>query len=114
MEISEMTHMSYFFIIMAVLFGIITITMYFVLDIKRCWKIIWGRHSAASNEKVPGAVTLNTEHRKSNEISAKTERLVPDKMETLSAFEETVPLEIMTLVQDIVMMDGKCNSSAEG
>ena len=98
MGISEMTHMSYFFVIMAVLFGIITVIMYFALDIRRCWRIVQGKHSVIVREKAPCVADSNTAHRKGSDIGDKTEKL-----------EETVLLETMTLVQDIVMMDaGNC------
>lgn len=109
MGASEMTHVSYFFVFLAVLSGIITVVMYFVLDIKRCWRIVWGRRSVAVREKVPCAAVFNAafdaERQKGNETGGKTEKLVSDKTEAFPALEETVLLDTMTLVQDIVIMD---------
>ena len=105
MSISEMTYVSYFFVVMAVLFGIITMIMYFTLDIRRCWRIVRGGHSAVIRDRVPCDIASNMECKRNCEISEKTEKLVPDKTEALFAFEEMVPLETMTLVQDIVMTD---------
>ena len=105
MSISEMTHVSYFFVIMAVLFGIITVIMYFTLDIRRCWRIVRGGHSAVIRDRMPCDIASNTEWKRNSEINEKTEKLVTDKTEALFMFEETVPLETMTLVQDIVMTD---------
>ena len=105
MSISEMTYVSYFFVVMAVLFGIITVIMYFTLDIRRCWRIVRGGHSAVIRDRVSCDIASNTEWKRNSEISKKTEKLVSDKTEALFPFEETVPLETMTLVQDIVMTD---------
>lgn len=104
MDASEMTHVSYFFAFLAVLSGIITVVMYFALDIKRCWRIVRGRHLVAVREKTPCAADFNAERQKSNEMGGKTEKLVPDKTEAFPALEETVLLDTMTLVQDIVIM----------
>ena len=108
-SISEMTHVSHFFVVMAVLFGIITVIMYFTLDIRRCWRIVRGGHSAEMRDRVPYDITADTEWKRNSEISEKTEKLVSDKTEALFLSEETIPLETMTLIQDIVMTDaGNC------
>ncbi|MDE7208174.1 MAG: hypothetical protein K2N90_13630 [Lachnospiraceae bacterium] len=102
MGISEMTQVSYFFVVLAVLFGIIAVIMYFALDIGRCWRIVRGRHSAVVRENALYAVAFDTECRGNGAVCEKTERLVPDKT-------ETPLLETMTLVQDIFMTDaGNC------
>lgn len=109
MGISEMTYVSYFFIFLAVLSGTMTVVLYFALDIKRCWRIVRGRRSVAVREKAPCAAAFDAECQKGSETGGKTEKLVPDKTEAFPALEETVLLDTMTLVQDIVIMDvGKC------
>lgn len=100
MGISEMTHVSYFFAAMAVVFGGVSIIMYFTFDIRRCWKIVRGREFVPVREQVS-----NTGKKGGSQIYEKTEQLAPDRTETLFQFEETAPLETMALVQDIVMMD---------
>lgn len=105
MGISEMTYVSYFFVFLSVLSGIMTVVMYFAMDIKRCWRIVRGRCSVAVREKAPCAAGFNAGHQKGNETGGKTEKLVPDKTEAFPAPEETVLFDTMTLVQDIVIMD---------
>lgn len=109
MGISEMTHVSYFFAIMAAAFGCISVVMYFMFDIRRCWRIVRGTHFVAAQKKASVGVVLNsrvsnTEEKDYSLMCQKTEKLAPDKTETFFAFEDTVPLETITLVQDIVMM----------
>ena len=112
MGISEMTYMSYFFTVMAVVFGGISIAMYFMFHIRRCWRIAWGAHSVTVRENVPYAIVSNTAPKDHSQIREKTEKLTPDPTEALLTLEETVTLETMTLVQDIVMMDiGNCVNS---
>ena len=114
MGVSEMTHVSYFFAVMAAMFGCVSVAMYFMFDIRRCWKIVRGTHSVTVRTKAPAGVVSNsivsnpiisnTEEKDYGSNPQKTEKLAPDKTETLFQFEETVPLETITLVQDIVMM----------
>lgn len=99
MSISEMTHVSYFFMIMAVVFGGVAVAMFFAYDIRRCWQIVRGKQVSVPSVKV-------SVNRKKEE---KTEPLCPNAYEStvLLAAEETEPLETMCLVQDITMMDVK-------
>lgn len=109
MSILEMTYVSYFFMIMTVLFGTITVIMYFTLDIRRCWNIVRRNRIGTVKEKVLLDEDSKKERKREIKIYAETEKLVNNKTEALLTFEETVPLETITLVQDIVMMDvGNC------
>lgn len=98
MGISEITHVSYFFTGVAVLLGILSVAMYFALDIRRCWGIVRGRRFVSVKE--------NTSYfGETGEGEQQTERLCNDRTELLCLQEETVLPETMTLVQDIVLMD---------
>lgn len=104
MGVSEMTHVSYFFTAMAAVFGCVSAVMYFMFDIRRCWRIARGTYSVAVREKKPVGIVSNKEEKNYGLVHQKTEKLASDKTETPFTFEETVPLETITLVQDIVMM----------
>lgn len=99
MSILKMTYMSYLFIIISIVFGVTAVIMYFVFDIKRCWRIVRG-NDLSDKFYTDAAQTQKTEGTKTE----KTERLIANKSTVLLTSEETVPLESMKLVQDIVMM----------
>lgn len=101
MGILEMTYVSYFFIVMAFVFGAAAVALYFVLDIRQCWRIVRGNRYAFLEGTLPFAVFPNT----GQGSSGKTEKLAGEQTEALLAFEEALPPETVTLVQDIVMMD---------
>lgn len=101
MGISEMTVMSYFLMVMAFVFGVAAVVMYFALDIRRCWGIVRARHYVLPGKDMTSAAFKNT---RQTEGEA-TQRLVPEQTQVLLPFEEMPLPETVTLVQDIVMMD---------
>lgn len=112
MSASEMTYMSYFFAITAVVFGTASAAMFFVYDIRRCWQIVSGKQVRLSFVKAFGDrkknhITTPAQH----DGSQKTELLYPNiredtcKSTLLLAAEETEPLETMCLIQDITVME---------
>lgn len=104
-----MTYVSYFLMLLSAVFGMTAVAMYFVFDIKQCWKIVRGRCSLDRKYAVSG------QDKKSRRLAASepTELFTPEKTVPLPACEstvlleskETVPLPTMSLVQDIVMGD---------
>lgn len=102
MGISEMTHMSYFFAAIAVVFGTASVVMFFAYDIRRCWQIVSGKRDGKKNYIAVSA---------QRDRAQKTELLYPNVREDtcestlLLAAEDTEPLETMCLVQDITMME---------
>ena len=110
MNITEMTYVSYFFLIMAALFGITAIILCVTLDIRRCWRIVRGnRHVPMPNTAaVRAARSCPRQESGPENISAgETQRLSANAATLLLEPEETVPLGTMALVQDIVMMDAE-------
>lgn len=113
MSILEMTYVSYFFMFMAAVFGVAAVIMYFVLDIRRCWRIIRGRQAEVSGMVVSSPVLSGARRGKCGESTEKlgareTTPLSVCESTLLLASEETVALETMDLVQDITMMQGSC------
>ncbi len=110
MGITEMTCVSYFFLIMAALFGITAIILYVTLDIRRCWRIVRGnRHVPVQNAAAVRAARScpRQESGLENIAPKETQRLTASASTLLLEPEETVPLGTMALVQDIVMMDAE-------
>lgn len=116
MSISEMTCMSYFFAIIAALFGAAAVAMFFAYDIKRCWQIVSGKRVGAPSTKTSvnrqkKHATIPAQHNRTQKLTPeeKTEPLHSNACEStvLLTEEETEPLETMCLVQDITMMDAQ-------
>lgn len=108
MGITEMTYMSYFFIIMAAVFGISAVILYFTLDIRRCWRIVWGSRNVPMPNTAAVCAARSRFCRESgqkNTAIEETQRLAISMSTLLLPPKETVPLETMELVQNIVMMD---------
>ena len=104
MGISEMTHASYLLMALAVLFGILSVILYFTLDIRRCWRIVKGRR------KISCVKEMGAGYQESGGgVCQKTEKLVCGRTEMLLPQEETALPGTMTLIQDIVMINsGNC------
>lgn len=105
MGILEMTYVSYFFILLSAVLGMAAAAMYFIFDIKQCWRIVRGTYSMERKHTVSGkaktplrqpAVLNTSEGPKPFQVCESTVLLAP---------EETEPLPVMQLVQDIVMGD---------
>lgn len=118
MSAIKMTQMSYLFIIMAVLFGMVAMALFFTYDIGRCWQIVHGRRVGACVVKMP--VRRQKKHMETAMRHDKTQKLAPEEMMRLPGLgleacrstilldtEETEPLETMYLVQDITMMEAR-------
>lgn len=114
MSISQMTYMSYFFTIIAVLFGATAVALFFIYDIRRCWQIVRGKRVSTPFFKIPvdrqkkhTEVCAQRDRTKKLTLEKKTQPLCSDAFQStvLLATEETEPLETMYLVQDITMMD---------
>ena len=102
MGISEMTYVSYFFIILAVVFGGAAVILFFALDIRRCWRIARGRYAGVLSETVPSCAFSGVEQ---SVHSDKTEKLAYKETEVLVTPDHTTVSETMTLMRDIVMTD---------
>lgn len=100
MSISEMTYVSYFFAMLTAVFGIAAIVIFFAYDIRRCWQIVKGGKISVNRQKKPLRV-------KESAAEAKTELLGMKlcKSTVLLGAEDTEPLETISLLQDITMMD---------
>lgn len=116
MDVLELTYMSYFWAIIAALSGIVAVALFFTYDIRRCWRIVRGKHSRASIVRVPAKkqkkhMEKNLQHDRTWKPAQeeKTEPLSSDtcKSTVLLTAEEIKPLETMHLVQDITMIEAQ-------
>ena len=116
MNAIKMTQMSYFFIVLAVLFGAVAVALFFAYDIRRCWRIVCGKRVGACVVKAP--VKRQKKHMEMPMQHDRTQKLAPEELMRPSGFEacrstvlldmeETEPLETMCLVQDITMMEAR-------
>ncbi|MDE7267039.1 MAG: hypothetical protein K2N89_06200 [Lachnospiraceae bacterium] len=116
MSAIKMTQMSYLFIILAVLFGAVAVTLFFAYDIGRCWRIVRGKRVGAFVAKTP--VRQQKKHIEMAMQHDRTQKLVhgetmrPSGLEAcrstvLLDMEETEQLETMYLVQDITMVEAR-------
>lgn len=105
MGILEMTYVSYFWSIIAVLSGIAAVVLFFAYDIRRCWRIVHGKQALASFASMEKSLQHDRTWRLASE--EKTEPLSRNtyKATVLLTTEETKPLETMCLLQDITMIE---------
>lgn len=116
MSVIKMTQMSYFFIIMAVLFGTMAVVLFFAYDIGRCWRIVRGKRFGAQVVKAPAKrqkkhMEMPIQHGRTQKLARgetmRQSRLEACKSTVLLDTEETEPLETMCLVQDITLMEAR-------
>ena len=100
-----MTYVSYFFAAMAVLSGIAALAIFFIYDIKTCWRILKGGRGLAPLAKKRGAKKLP--HGEGTErLDAKLDEKAHEQTVLLD-MDATEPLGTMVMVQEITMMEAE-------
>lgn len=98
-----MTNVSHFFAAAALLSGIAALAMFFIYDIRTCWRILrGGRGLAPTAEKRSAKKLLHGE--KTERLDAKLDERAHEPTVLLD-MEKTEPLGTMVMVQEITMME---------